>query len=77
MRSWRRFEQARSPAAAWDVWPQEPPASDDERLQTPGLLVTPHAAWSSPQADEAYRVEAIDALRAALILGEEPAGLVR
>ncbi|MGO9883545.1 MAG: NAD(P)-dependent oxidoreductase [Solirubrobacteraceae bacterium] len=63
-------------AAAWDVWPQEPPATDDERLQTPGLLVTPHAAWSSPQADEAYRVEATDALRAALILGEEPAGLV-
>jgi D-3-phosphoglycerate dehydrogenase len=63
--------------AAWDVWPSEPPAQDDPRLLTPGLLVTPHVAWSSPQALEAYRVEAIDGLRATLIDGEEPAGLVR
>jgi D-3-phosphoglycerate dehydrogenase / 2-oxoglutarate reductase len=63
-------------AVAWDVWPHEPPAGDDERLQTPGLLVTPHVGWSSPQANEAYRVEATDALRTALILGEEPAGVV-
>jgi D-3-phosphoglycerate dehydrogenase len=63
-------------AVAWDVWPQEPPAGDDERLQTPGLLVTPHVGWSSPQANEAYRVEATDALRTGLILGEEPAGVV-
>jgi D-3-phosphoglycerate dehydrogenase len=64
-------------AAVWDVWPQEPPAADDPRLQTPGLLVTPHVGWSSPQAEDAYRVEAVDALRAALIRGETPPGLVR
>jgi D-3-phosphoglycerate dehydrogenase / 2-oxoglutarate reductase len=52
--------------AAWDVWPREPPAPDDPRLRTPGLLVTPHAAWFSAQADEAYRAEAVDALRKAL-----------
>jgi len=63
--------------AAWDVWPREPPADDDERLLTPGLLVTPHVGWSSPQAEAAYLTEAIDALSQSLIRGEEPAGLVR
>ncbi len=63
--------------AAWDVWPREPPAPDDERLMSTGLLVTPHVGWSSPQAEAAYLAEAIDALAQSLIRGEEPAGLVR
>jgi D-3-phosphoglycerate dehydrogenase len=62
--------------AAFDVWPQEPPG-DDPRLRTPGLLVTPHVGWSSPQADVAYAQEAIDTLRAVLVEGREPPGLVR
>lgn len=52
--------------AAFDVWTAEPPAADDARLQTRGLLLTPHVGWSSPQADEAWRDEAIIALRGAL-----------
>jgi phosphoglycerate dehydrogenase-like enzyme len=52
--------------AAFDVWTAEPPAADDRRLHTRGLLVTPHVGWSSPQADEAWRAEAIGALLAAL-----------
>jgi phosphoglycerate dehydrogenase-like enzyme len=64
-------------AAVWDVWPQEPPPAGDPRLEVPGLLVTPHVGWSSPQAEVAYRAEALDALRASLIRGEMPAGLVR
>lgn len=52
--------------AAFDVWTAEPPPADDPRLQTRGLLLTPHVGWSSPQADEAWRDEAIDALRSAL-----------
>lgn len=55
--------------AAFDVWPDEPPAPRDTRLQTPGLLVTPHVGWSSPQAEDAYRDEAVAALRAALAGG--------
>jgi D-3-phosphoglycerate dehydrogenase / 2-oxoglutarate reductase len=51
--------------AAFDVWPTEPPAPDDPRLKTRGLLVTPHVGWSSAQADDAYRAEAIELLRAA------------
>ncbi len=53
--------------AAFDVWTNEPPDADDPRLRTRGLLVTPHVGWSSPEADEAWRHEAIDALRAALL----------
>jgi phosphoglycerate dehydrogenase-like enzyme len=60
--------------AAFDVWTEEPPAADDARLRTRGLLVTPHVGWSSPQADEAWRGEAIDALRAALAGPQGPAG---
>jgi phosphoglycerate dehydrogenase-like enzyme len=63
-------------AAALDVWPQEPPTGGDSRLRTRGLLVTPHVGWSSPEADAAYRDEAIEALRAALIDRREPAGIV-
>jgi D-3-phosphoglycerate dehydrogenase len=55
--------------AAFDVWPDEPPAPRDARLRTPGLLVTPHVGWSSPQAEEAYRDEAVAALRASLAGG--------
>jgi D-3-phosphoglycerate dehydrogenase / 2-oxoglutarate reductase len=64
-------------AAAWDVWPREPPAADDQRLLAPGLLVTPHVGWSSPEALDAYRSEAIDALRTTLIANQNPAELVR
>jgi D-3-phosphoglycerate dehydrogenase len=62
--------------AAFDVWPQEPPAPDDERLLTPGLLLTPHVGWSSPQAEEAGVAEAVAALRSVLVTGSEPAGVV-
>lgn len=62
--------------AAFDVWTEEPPAADDPRLRTRGLLVTPHVGWSSPQADGAWRGEAIDALRAALAGPHGPAARV-
>ena len=62
---------------ACDVWPQEPPAAGDARLQRPGLLVTPHVGWSSRQADRAWQVEAIAALREGLLDDGWPAGAVR
>jgi phosphoglycerate dehydrogenase-like enzyme len=58
--------------AAFDVWTDEPPVPGDPRLATRGLLVTPHVGWSSPQADVAWRGEAIDALRSALIASPGP-----
>jgi D-3-phosphoglycerate dehydrogenase len=63
-------------AVAWDVWPHEPPNLGDPRLATPGLLVTPHVGWSSPQAERAYLEEAIESLRACVLRDEEPASRV-
>jgi D-3-phosphoglycerate dehydrogenase len=62
--------------AAWDVWPQEPADPADPRLQAPGLVVFPHAAWYSARADQAYVDEGAAALRAALVDGVDPASRV-
>jgi D-3-phosphoglycerate dehydrogenase / 2-oxoglutarate reductase len=49
--------------AACDVWPDEPPDPADPRLRCDGLALTPHVGWMSAEADEAWRAEALDALR--------------
>jgi D-3-phosphoglycerate dehydrogenase len=59
-------------AVAWDVWPHEPPEGSDPRLATPGLLVTPHVGWSSPEAERAYLEEAIECLRVSVLRREDP-----
>jgi D-3-phosphoglycerate dehydrogenase / 2-oxoglutarate reductase len=51
--------------AALDVWPEEPPSPGDPHLATPGLIVTPHGAWFSAEADRAWLDEAVAALRSA------------
>lgn len=53
--------------AALDVWPEEPPTAGDPRLATPGLVVTPHGAWFSAEAERAWLDEAVAALRSALL----------
>ena len=58
-----RLSAGRIGAAFWDVWPEEPPNPADDRLGTPRLVVTPHAAWYSAEAESAYYGEAIAALR--------------
>jgi len=55
--------------AFWDVWPEEPADPGDPRLQAPGLVVTPHAAWHSARAEQAYRDEAVAVLRDVLLSG--------
>jgi phosphoglycerate dehydrogenase-like enzyme len=49
--------------AALDVLPEEPPTRIPE---VPGLIVTPHAAWYSPEAEREARVRAVAELREAL-----------
>ena len=49
--------------AALDVLPVEPP---ERWPEVPGLIVTPHAAWYSPESEREARVRALAALRSAL-----------
>jgi D-3-phosphoglycerate dehydrogenase len=54
---------------AWafmDVWDAEPPLPGDTRLETPNLILTPHAAWYSPEADDALYERIAEAATAAL-----------
>jgi D-3-phosphoglycerate dehydrogenase len=63
---------------AWafmDVWDQEPPLPDDHRLDAPNLVLTPHAAWYSPEADNAL-YERIAEVVVAALRGETARGLI-
>jgi D-3-phosphoglycerate dehydrogenase len=58
--------------AALDVLPTEPPASVPA---APNLIVTPHAAWYSPESERRVFAGAVEAARTAL-RGERPASAV-
>ena len=63
---------------AWafmDVWDSEPPAPDDHRLDAPNLVLTPHAAWYSPES-EAALYERIAEIAVAALRGETARGLI-
>ena len=63
---------------AWafmDVWDSEPPLPGDHRLDAPNLVLTPHAAWYSPDS-EAALYERIAETTAAALRGESARGLV-
>ena len=59
--------RAGTPAsAACDVWDSEPPLPGDARLDAPNLLLTPHIAYASEQAEAALLQGVADAVRAGL-----------
>jgi D-3-phosphoglycerate dehydrogenase len=63
---------------AWafmDVWDHEPPLPGDHRLDAPNLVLTPHAAWYSPDAEDALYARIAETAAAAL-RGETARGLV-
>jgi D-3-phosphoglycerate dehydrogenase len=60
------LERGHLAGAALDVLPVEPP---QRAPQAPGLIVTPHAAWYSPEAERAARTRALEELRDALGIG--------
>ena len=53
-------------AAALDVLPAEPPTAEHPLPVAQNLVVTPHAAWYSPEAEEAAYRRAVLAVRVAL-----------
>ena len=67
--------QGRPAWAFMDVWDSEPPEPDDHRLDAPNLVLTPHAAWYSPES-EAALYERIAETTLAALRGETTRGLV-
>jgi D-3-phosphoglycerate dehydrogenase len=61
--------------AALDVLPVEPPTADGPAPQAPRLVVTPHVAWYSAEAEEAVYRRPVLSVRAVLE-GREPDGAV-
>jgi D-3-phosphoglycerate dehydrogenase len=63
--------------AALDVLAVEPPTPAAPAPQAPGLVVTPHAAWYSAEAEEAVYRRPVLAVRAVLEGREPPDAVVR
>jgi D-3-phosphoglycerate dehydrogenase len=60
---------------ALDVIPVEPPTSEHPAPTWPRLVVTPHVAWYSAEAEEACHTRPVLSVRAVLE-GREPEGAV-
>ncbi len=71
----RALAEGRLAGAALDALPVEPPTQAAPAPQAPRLVVTPHAAWYSDEAEEAVYRRAILSVRAVLE-GAEPEGAV-
>jgi D-3-phosphoglycerate dehydrogenase / 2-oxoglutarate reductase len=71
----RALERGKLGGAALDVLPVEPPTEDQPAPQAPRLVVTPHAAWYSAEAEEAVYMRPVLSVRAVLE-GREPDGAV-
>jgi D-3-phosphoglycerate dehydrogenase len=71
----RELESGRLGGAALDVIPVEPPTAEHPAPAWPRLIVTPHVAWYSAEAEEACVTRPVHSVRAVLE-GREPAGAV-
>jgi D-3-phosphoglycerate dehydrogenase / 2-oxoglutarate reductase len=71
----RGLKRGRPAWAFMDVWDHEPPEPGDPRLETPNLVLTPHAAWYSPDSEAALYARIAQTATAAL-RGEIARGLV-
>jgi D-3-phosphoglycerate dehydrogenase / 2-oxoglutarate reductase len=71
----RELESGRLGGAALDVIPVEPPTSEHPAPTWPRLVVTPHVAWYSAEAEEACHTRAVLSVRAVLE-GRKPQGAV-
>jgi D-3-phosphoglycerate dehydrogenase len=71
----RELESGRLGGAALDVLPVEPPTAEHPAPAWPRLIVTPHVAWYSAEAEEACATRPVLSVRAVLE-GREPEGAV-
>ncbi len=71
----KALESAHLAGAALDVLPLEPPTRERPAPSAPRLVVTPHAAWYSAEAEEAVYRRPVLSVREVLE-GREPAGAV-
>jgi D-3-phosphoglycerate dehydrogenase len=71
----KALEEGELGGAALDVLPAEPPTTARPAPQAPRLVVTPHAAWYSTEAEEAVYRRPVLSVRAVLE-GREPDGAV-
>ena len=71
----RALESGHLAGAALDVLPSEPPTRELPAPTAPRLVVTPHAAWYSAEAEEAVYRRPVLSVRAVLE-GREPGGAV-
>jgi D-3-phosphoglycerate dehydrogenase / 2-oxoglutarate reductase len=71
----RELESGRLGGAALDVIPVEPPTAEHPAPAWPRLVVTPHVAWYSAEADEACHTRPVLSVRAVLE-GRTPGGAV-
>ena len=71
----RELESGRLGGAALDVIPVEPPTPEHPAPAWPRLIVTPHVAWYSAEAEEACRTRPVLSVRAVLE-GRTPDGAV-
>ncbi len=69
------LESGRLGGAALDVIPVEPPTAEHPAPAWPRLVVTPHVAWYSAEADEACHTRPVLSVRAVLE-GRTPDGAV-
>ena len=71
----RELETGRLGGAALDVIPVEPPTAEHPAPAWPRLIVTPHVAWYSAEAEEACYARPVLSVRAVLE-GRTPGGAV-
>jgi D-3-phosphoglycerate dehydrogenase len=71
----QELESGRLGGAALDVIPVEPPTAEHPAPAWPRLVVTPHVAWYSAEADEACHTRPVLSVRAVLE-GRTPEGAV-
>jgi D-3-phosphoglycerate dehydrogenase len=73
----RALEDGRLGGAAFDVLAVEPPGGASPAPQAPRLVVTPHAAWYSADAEEAVYRRPVESVRAVLESREPPDAVAR